>query len=218
MMPALQMIPSSSKPWRFTLSTQLRTLFGSLSSQASGTLLPGSAAQARSALASVRAVPLWPQLRPILQERIFGGEQPRTEGLLFPAAAGGRANDLRKSLDELATMCGMEEGEVRTRRFRHTYCSARLQTVQRILKPGGDPADQSAWEYIEDLIREVAEEVGCQSPEPRYAGRPTSASTATGLLERHEAERAELLDDALTVGKPRLARLAYRRARAKSAP
>jgi len=82
-----------------------------------------------------------------------------------------------------------------------------------------EPRNMGAWEYIEDLLREVAEEVGCQNPEPRYAGRPTSASTATGLLERHEAERAELLDDALTVGKPRVARLAYRRARAaKSAP
>ncbi len=71
-----------------------------------------------------------------------------------------------------------------------------------------------AWEYIEDLIREVAVEAGCKHAEPRYAGRPTSAATATGLLERHEAERAELLDDALTVGKQGMARLAYRRAKA----
>jgi 2-oxoglutarate dehydrogenase E1 component len=77
-----------------------------------------------------------------------------------------------------------------------------------------EPRNMGAWEFIEDLIREVAVEAGCKHPEPRYSGRPTSAATATGLLERHEAERAELLDDALTVGKQSLARLAYRRAKA----
>ena len=60
----------------------------------------------------------------------------------------------------------------------------------------------------------MAVEAGCKHPEPRYAGRPTSAATATGLLDRHEAERAELLDDALTVGRQGQARIAYRRARA----
>jgi len=77
-----------------------------------------------------------------------------------------------------------------------------------------EPRNMGGWEYIEDLIREVAVEAGCKHPEPRYAGRPTSAATATGLLERHEAERAELLDDALAVGKQGFARLAYRRAKA----
>src|SRR5258706_16347091 len=77
-----------------------------------------------------------------------------------------------------------------------------------------EPRNMGAWEFIEDLIREVAVEAGCKHPEPRYAGRPTAAATATGILERHEAERAELLDDALTVGKQGFARLAYRRTRA----
>ncbi len=80
-----------------------------------------------------------------------------------------------------------------------------------------EPRNMGAWEYIEDLIREVAVEAGCKHPESRYAGRPTSAATATGLLDRHEAERAELLDDALAVGKQGLARLAYRRAKAGKA-
>ncbi len=80
-----------------------------------------------------------------------------------------------------------------------------------------EPRNMGAWEYIEDLIREVAVEAGCKHPEPRYAGRPTSAATATGMLDRHEAERAELLDDALTVGKPSVARIAYRRTRTPKA-
>lgn len=69
-----------------------------------------------------------------------------------------------------------------------------------------------AWELVEDLIREVAEEAGCEHPEPRYAGRPTSASTATGWLQRHQQEQAALLEDALALGRRGPARLAYRKA------
>ncbi len=54
----------------------------------------------------------------------------------------------------------MEEGEVRTRQFRHTYCSARLQTVQRIFKPGKEPADNEAWDYVEVSRFQVQKEMG----------------------------------------------------------
>ena len=109
---------------------------------------------------SLRPVPLWPQLREILQVWMFGGEQPRTEGLLFPATSGGLIGDLRKSLDTMGRLCGMDEGDVRTRRFRHTYCSARLQTVQRILKPGRKPDDDDAFEYVEVSKFQVQKEMG----------------------------------------------------------
>ena len=109
---------------------------------------------------SSRAVPIWPQLREILQGWMFGGEQPRTEGLLFPATSGGLIGDLRKSLDAMGRLCGMDEGEVRTRRFRHTYCSARLQTVQRILRPGRKPDDDDAFEYVEVSKFQVQKEMG----------------------------------------------------------
>jgi len=110
---------------------------------------------------SVRDVPLWPQLRDILQQWMYGGETPRASGLLFPAPPGGMVRDLRKSLDAMARLAGMNEGEVRTRRFRHTYCSARLQTVQRIVKPGKDPAhDPEPYEWIEVSRFTVQKEMG----------------------------------------------------------
>ncbi|NIP57528.1 MAG: hypothetical protein GWM92_04955 [Gemmatimonadetes bacterium] len=110
---------------------------------------------------SHRDVPLWPQLREILQEWIFGGDSPRTEGLLFPAPHGGMVRDLRKSLDEIGRMAGFDESEIRTRRFRHTYCSARLQTVQRIVKPGADPAtDPDPYEWVEVSRFTVQKEMG----------------------------------------------------------
>lgn len=77
---------------------------------------------------SRRTVPLWPQLREILQRHVFGGDAPTT-GLLFPSRrTGGMIHDLRKTLDNIAPRAGYREGELRTRLFRHTYCAARLQT------------------------------------------------------------------------------------------
>jgi integrase len=37
--------------------------------------------------------------------------------------------DPRKALDAIARRAGWKEGEIRTKAFRHTYCAARLQTV-----------------------------------------------------------------------------------------
>jgi integrase len=39
--------------------------------------------------------------------------------------------DLRGALDDVAALVGWKPGEIRTKMFRHTYCSARLQTLDR---------------------------------------------------------------------------------------
>ena len=149
---------------------------------------------------SIRTVPLWPQLREILQEWMFGGEQPRTSGLLFPAANGGRAHDLRKSLDEMAALSRMEPGEVRTRRFRHTYCSARLQTVQRILKPGGDPTEPSAWEHIEVSKFQVQKEMGHGGAQlvDRIYGHAARNPYRSDVVEYRIEQHRETLGERLT--------------------
>ena len=107
---------------------------------------------------SARAVPLWPQLRDILQRHVF--EAGNLSGLLFPGGGGGMIRDLRKSLDAIGALCGMDEAEVRPHRFRHTYCSARLQTVQRILQPGRDSSDADAWDFVEVSRFQVQKEMG----------------------------------------------------------
>ena len=109
---------------------------------------------------SHRIVPIWPQLREILQAWMFGGDQPRTAGLLFPSVSGGMITNINKTLDHMAELCGMEPGEVRLHAFRHTYCSARLQTVQRILRPGADPSDDDAFDYVEVSRFQVQKEMG----------------------------------------------------------
>lgn len=80
---------------------------------------------------SRRTVPLWPQLEEILRPYVFGGSGPKS-GLLFPSArTGGLFTDIRKTLDGVAARIGWEAGSVRTKAFRHTYCAARLQTLDR---------------------------------------------------------------------------------------
>jgi integrase len=82
---------------------------------------------------SHRTVPLWPQLEEILREYVFGGEGPRGR-LLFPSNRTEKEQpiqDVRKALDAVGERAGWNAGEIRTKMFRHTYCAARLQTLDR---------------------------------------------------------------------------------------
>jgi hypothetical protein len=130
---------------------------------------------------------------------MFGGDQPRTAGLLFPSVSGERITNLRKSLDEMAKPCEMEAGEIRTRAFRHTYCSARLQTVERIIKPGMRPEDPDAWDYVEVPRDRVAREMGHGGTQlvARIYGHaprlPYRADAVEYRVERHKEELGERL-------------------------
>lgn len=80
---------------------------------------------------SHRAVPLWPQLAEVLKDHVFAAAAPPGR-LLFPSLRTGREamlTDIRKMLDRVAKSAGWERGEIRTKMFRHTYCAARLQTI-----------------------------------------------------------------------------------------
>ncbi len=77
-----------------------------------------------------RTMPLWPQLEEILQEHVFGADGPLGEGLLFPSPRTDEMiTDVRKALDRIAGRAGWKPGEIRSKMFRHTYCAARLQTL-----------------------------------------------------------------------------------------
>ena len=68
-----------------------------------------------------------------------------------------------------------------------------------------------AWPFASTFIEEVADDIGCEHPRPRYAGRPSAASPATGLHSRHVAEQRALLDEAFEVGKEAMSRIAARK-------
>jgi integrase len=87
---------------------------------------------------SERVVPLWPELREILDAYLSA----RTAGvvlhdapassLLFPSfrsGAEGRLVELRKIFDRVAIRGRWHAGDIRSRALRHTYCASRLQTL-----------------------------------------------------------------------------------------
>jgi integrase len=83
---------------------------------------------------SERVVRLWPQLEEILRAYIMEREQSKPlNELLFPSPlseSDSLIKDFRKALDRVAARCGWEPGEVRAKAARHSYCAARLQTVE----------------------------------------------------------------------------------------
>ena len=79
---------------------------------------------------SHRTVPLHPQLHGILEA--YRRSYQRLGGLLFPSPRTGRMiTDIRKQMDKVAMTAGWQPGEIRTKIFRHTYCAARLQTLDQ---------------------------------------------------------------------------------------
>jgi len=75
-----------------------------------------------------------------------------------------------------------------------------------------EPRNMGAWSFASVFIEELAEEAGFADPRPRYAGRASAASPATGSNQLHKQEQAALLEDALTLGKKRMSRIAARKA------
>lgn len=82
---------------------------------------------------SFRSVPFWPQLEEILRPYVFGTGRPPGR-LLFPSYRTGSEamlRDARKLLDVVAARVGHRPRELNLYVFRHTYCAARLQTLDR---------------------------------------------------------------------------------------
>ncbi|TCT08241.1 2-oxoglutarate dehydrogenase E1 component [Aquabacter spiritensis] len=60
-----------------------------------------------------------------------------------------------------------------------------------------EPKNQGAWAFVQPYIEWVLENIGAASKRPRYAGRPASAATATGLMSKHLAQLKTFLEEAL---------------------
>jgi 2-oxoglutarate dehydrogenase E1 component len=60
-----------------------------------------------------------------------------------------------------------------------------------------EPKNMGAWSFIEPNLAWVLDHIEAKHRRPRYAGRPSSASTATGLMRKHLHELKTLLDEAL---------------------
>lgn len=61
-----------------------------------------------------------------------------------------------------------------------------------------EPRNQGSWWYVNERIEDVLSGMKHKAGRARYAGRIDAAAPATGLMKRHQAEQAQLLDDALS--------------------
>jgi 2-oxoglutarate dehydrogenase E1 component len=60
-----------------------------------------------------------------------------------------------------------------------------------------EPKNMGAWTFVEPNLSWVLDHIGAKTRRPRYAGRPSSAATATGLMSKHVRELKALLNEAL---------------------
>ncbi len=60
-----------------------------------------------------------------------------------------------------------------------------------------EPKNQGGWFFVEPNIEWVLGRIGAKTGRPVYAGRPASASPATGLASQHKAEQEALVAAAL---------------------
>ena len=60
-----------------------------------------------------------------------------------------------------------------------------------------EPKNQGSWAFVQPYLEWVLEQAGGAAKRPRYAGRPASAATATGLMSKHMAQLKAFLEEAL---------------------
>jgi len=73
-----------------------------------------------------------------------------------------------------------------------------------------EPRNNGAWTFLIERLGDIMEEIGRGHDRVKYVGRPEAAAPATGLMSKHLAEQAKLVDEALTPPQTR--------AKAKRAP
>src|SRR5262249_31063172 len=61
-----------------------------------------------------------------------------------------------------------------------------------------EPKNMGAWSFMEPNIEWVMGQIGRAGLRARYAGRPASAATATGLMSKHLAELKSFMDEAFS--------------------
>ncbi len=73
----------------------------------------------------------------------------------------------------------------------------RMTGLEEVIWAQEEPRNNGAWFFVEGLIEDCLGRAKVKVQRPRYAGRKASASPATGLAKRHQAEQAALVADAL---------------------
>jgi 2-oxoglutarate dehydrogenase E1 component len=74
----------------------------------------------------------------------------------------------------------------------------RFKSADKIIWCQEEPKNMGSWSFINPFIEESLIEAKCKAARPVYAGRPATASTATGSAKRHLLEQTALVDAALS--------------------
>ena len=59
-----------------------------------------------------------------------------------------------------------------------------------------EPRNMGGWTFVDPWLELTLEKLSVKSKRARYVGRPASASTAAGLMSRHQKELDAFLTDA----------------------
>ncbi len=73
----------------------------------------------------------------------------------------------------------------------------RMPNLEEVVWAQEEPKNNGSWSFVEPFIEECLTKSKVAPARARYAGRKASASPATGLAKRHQAEQAALIADAL---------------------
>jgi 2-oxoglutarate dehydrogenase E1 component len=73
----------------------------------------------------------------------------------------------------------------------------RMSNLEEVVWAQEEPKNNGSWFFVEPFIEECLTKAKVKPARARYAGRKASASPATGLAKRHQAEQAALIADAL---------------------
>ena len=73
----------------------------------------------------------------------------------------------------------------------------RMTALEDVVWAQEEPKNNGAWFFVEPELEAALASAKCKVARTRYAGRKASASPATGLAKRHQAEQAALVADAL---------------------
>jgi 2-oxoglutarate dehydrogenase E1 component len=73
----------------------------------------------------------------------------------------------------------------------------RMTNLEEVVWAQEEPQNNGSWFFVEPLIEDCLAKAKLAPVRARYAGRKASASPATGLMKRHQAEQAALVSHAL---------------------
>ena len=73
----------------------------------------------------------------------------------------------------------------------------RMANLEEVVWAQEEPRNNGYWTFVEPFVEHCLADAGTRPARPVYAGRPSSASPATGLAKRHVSEQASLIAAAL---------------------